>query len=90
MNVLKYIMLDEFTPIIFPERLEHTVVAGPFIHQITSAGFCRIIGAEKDHPDILIGHGVRIDAYGKSTSLQIDSCPQDSGIIQAEIERCLK
>jgi hypothetical protein len=89
MSELKYIMLDDLTPIIFAEHLEHSRVAEVFPNVI-SAGFCNISGSDREDDEIIRGNPLDVSAWGRSTTLKLDSRPEDARLIRRFLERPLK
>ncbi len=76
MNNGKYIMLkDGTTPILFPAHLTHEEVAKGFggKESIFSAGFFEV-SAKPDEED---NYNISVSVYGKSTSLNLISTPND-------------
>lgn len=77
MNNLKYVVIDNGTPIpyIFPDIITHSDFTKQIKGHVVSAGFCVALA----HPD---GHHVIWEAFGKSHSLNISSNPEaDSRLI---------
>jgi hypothetical protein len=75
MKVIKYIMQDGDTPILFPEWLTHSDVARSLGRDVISAGFCNV-GGRDDYGNPLF------HCYGKSVSMQLKSRgQQDSDIL---------
>ncbi len=75
MSRCKYIMLDENTPILFPEHLTHDYVARKFdIDKVTSAAFFKVgvEDFEKTFPSI------EVSVFGESVSLKMKSKPEDA------------
>ena len=71
MKQMKYIIVDDGmsdVPYIFPEHIEHTLMAGLVHGTAISAGFISF------SIDSLV-------CYGKSISLDIESQPEDSDLI---------
>jgi len=89
MNGLKYIMLDDLSAIVFSEHLEHHRVAEAFPNVI-SAGFCDISGSDSKDEEIIRGRGLDVSVWGRSTTLKLDSRPEDAYLIKRMLERPLK
>lgn len=73
----KYIILDNYSPIIFRESLQHKEVAGALAPRVTSAGFGRII------PE---GESLRVIVMGESMSLNKASKEIDAKLIERMIQ----
>jgi hypothetical protein len=71
---LKYIMIDEKYPIIFTTSQTHDQFRN--FRNITSAGFCQIWQDKK---------GIKVRAWGKSITLNINSKETDSETIKNQI-----
>lgn len=62
----KYVMTRAFGPILFGEGIGHNELN---VGEIVSAGFCEVFTEGKD---------VEVSVYGKSTSLRLESKPEDA------------
>lgn len=76
----KYIILDNYSPIIFRDSLQHSEVAGHIKDRVTSAGFGQII------PE---GESVRVVVMGESMSLNKSSKDIDAKLIERMIQEVL-
>jgi len=76
----KYIMIDEHTPVLFPEHLTHVDMASKLLDlgEVTSAGFVQVYNIEDGFP--------KIEVYGGSESLKLNSNPKDSRWIMKMFE----
>jgi len=77
MRVIKYIMIDKDTPVLFPDHLQHRDVASRMCRDftsITSAGFVSLNGRDECGNTLL-------EAYGKSVSLGVESDEKDSAVM---------
>ena len=70
MRKIKYIMLENRTPILFADHLNHSDVARPYSN-VRSAGFCHCRAKDK------LGNP-QFECYGESISLKMKSHPDDS------------
>jgi hypothetical protein len=80
---IKYIIVNAGfgteAPILFSELLKHNEVAGN--RQVISAGFVQIHAEEKDGEQVFVA-----TCYGESTSLDIQSRPEeDSKIVTSQL-----
>lgn len=69
---LKYIMINESIPIIFPETMPHESIKVEH-GLITSAGFIQLY--ERDN-------AIQAKVYGRSHGLRLDSHPEDTVFIE--------
>jgi hypothetical protein len=73
-RVMKYVMFELDTPIVFPDHLIHADMARSQQMVATSAGFCHIGGRDElGNPQFV--------CYGESISLQLKSRDKDSEIM---------
>lgn len=74
---MKYVMLrldgGELLPVLFPEFMQHAHMAQAVPATVVSAGRVRLENG-------------KVIAGGASSSLNVSSCKEDSGIIQAYFE----
>ena len=78
MNELKYIVTDKGDFAIFTKLSEHAKIAHQLYGKATGAGFCtiaRLTDTDK----------ANIHCYGMSVSLNLESRPEDEGIINSKI-----
>lgn len=64
--IMKYVIINEDTPIIFPEHIDHSKFSS--VGRITSAGFCAF---DKDKL------GTWLQVYGESISLKLKPAEDD-------------
>lgn len=64
---MKYIILSDNTPIIFPDSVSHKNMANG--RQVKSAGFCRIETRRNEYDDVV----ANVCCWGNSDSLGINS-----------------
>lgn len=76
----KYIILDNYSPIIFRDSAQHSEVAGVLTPRVTSAGFGQII------PE---GESIRVIVMGESMSLNKSSKETDAKLIERMIQEVL-
>lgn len=73
-RVMKYVMFDSDTPIIFPDHVTHANMAHTQGMPATSAGFVHIGGRDEyGNPQFV--------CYGESVSLRLKSNEKDSQIM---------
>ena len=74
---LKYILTDKGDFAIFTKLSNHSDVRG--LHgKVVSAGFCHLVREEEDVE-------AHIKCYGRSVSLNLESRPEDSDIINKKL-----
>lgn len=85
---MKYVMIDfggTETPIMFPEFLPHTMMAG---RNIVSAGEFNIYGTDEPLPNACCcENAIRVSVFGESISLKVKSRPEDAEIIARTLMR---
>lgn len=75
MKRVKYIIIDDISPILFSEMETHAKVAAMAAGRpITSAGFCSLFFVEEGH--------IAANVYGESVSLKLKSDPEDAALIE--------
>lgn len=79
---LKYILDDYGNFAIFSPVNTHSDMARGFYKKPVSAGFCTIAGVRTDSDKV---DEIRVQCYGKSISLNLDSREQDGEIISNKI-----
>jgi len=73
--MLKYVILNNCYPILFPGNLVHSEVAEAIGgRKVTSAGFCQIVAGE-------------VMVSGGSISLDVDSHPDDAQLIKRAVRQ---
>ena len=73
---MKYVMLCGDIPILFPLQLNHADVSARF--GVARAGLCRISVLQND---------TVVECYGRSQSLNVESCGEDAKIIRQMLEK---
>lgn len=77
---LKYIMVGHSFPVIFTEAMKHSDVdAG----KVTSAGFLRVTPEVRADGSVYL----RVNVWGRSQGLNVDSSPDDAIFIEAALNR---
>lgn len=84
---MKYIIFDDDSFVIFPDRTKHSSIAvnGPFYSDLKpiSAGFIQFLeGTIRIETDWDIWVAPNIHCYGRSDSLKLESRKEDVEIIQ--------
>jgi len=72
---VKYIILEDNSPILFGQTLTHKTVADAMGQKVNGAGFCSI---DKSN----ITGDISVQVFGESISLNIKSKPEDSKLIK--------
>lgn len=73
-RVMKYVMFDNDTPVIFPDHMTHSAMAEKICMPATSAGFVHVGGRDEyGNPQFV--------CYGESVSLRLKSNEKDSKIM---------
>ena len=72
---MKYIVLADNTPVVFPETSSHNFVAGD--RMVIAAGFCRIETKRNEYDDIR----ATVSVWGNSHTLKVQSRPEDAELI---------
>lgn len=73
---MKYIILNDNTPVIFPDTASHDFIAAN--RRVRSAGFCMVETYRNQFDDIR----AKVTTWGRSESLNIDSSPEDASILE--------
>ena len=73
---MKYVIFNNNTFAIIPESASHSDVV-KFKSSVISAGFCRIESYRNNYDDICF----KVQCYGKSDTLNIESHKEDENII---------
>lgn len=90
---MKYIIVEHAgfeVPILFDDIIEHNKMAEAF-HHIVSAGECKIIATNQPNKECAtVTNEFDVRAYGRSSSLKLNSRPKDALIIYNFIVRPLR